>query len=150
MNRLTAQGRGLLLGGTAAVVAGLAVVAGVMSPAHAEVDPKDKDARFISLYDKGCTVVHYRAEGHMIGASNSTWKVWEGGLNCGKTVFAWKPANNQAQIDVVITSQVDGTHIRTFEVDGDKNFCVVSDKDGNWHETGSSNGSGGSGDCTAD
>jgi hypothetical protein len=144
----------VLLGGAAAVVAGLAVVAGVMSPANAAVDPNGKDARFLHLYDKGCIMLHYRAEGYMIDGSgakikDSTWKVWEGDLDCGKVVLGWEPSNNQAQVDVVIYSTRDGAILRTKAVPGDQNYCLKSNGDGTWTENWSSVGGGGSGECTS-
>jgi hypothetical protein len=153
MNRLTASRRGLL-GGGAAVVAGLAVVAGGMSPAHAEVDPFGAHARFVHLYDKGCTGAHYRAEGYLIDGSgakipDSTWKVWEGDLDCNKVLFAWAPADETAQVKVDITSTRDGKPLRAKAVPGDENYCLKTDRDGNWLETTSSVGDGGSGECTA-
>jgi hypothetical protein len=152
MKKLTAQRRGLLGGAAAAAVAvGLAVVAGVMSPAHAAVDPKGADARFIHIYDKGCLGSDYRAEGYLIDGSgakipDSTWKVWEGDLDCNRVVFAWEPANDRARIDVAISN--DGKTLHTQIVPGNKNYCLKSVFDGSWEELWSSVGGGGSGECT--
>jgi hypothetical protein len=152
MKKLTARRRGLL-GGAAAVFAVLAVVAGVMSPAHAKVDPKGADARFINIYDRECVGSHYKAEGYMVDGSgakipDSTWKVWKGGLNCSKVIFAWEPANNQARIDVTISD--DGEILHTQIVPGDQNYCLKSIGKGDWQERWSSDGGGGSGECTSE
>jgi hypothetical protein len=152
MKKLTAQRRGLL-GGAAALFAVLAVVAGVMSPAHADVDPNGADARFLHLYDKGNIMFHYRAEGYMLDDSgkrkpDSTWKVWEGDLDGGPAVLGWTPANERARIDIQITSTKDGHSLLTKDVPGNKNYCLKSNGDGTWTEHESSVGGGGDGECT--
>ena len=98
-------------------------------------------------------MLHYRAEGYMLDDSgakikDSTWKVWEGDLDCGRVVLGWEPANELARIDVQMTSTRDGHNLFAKVVPGDENYCLKSNDDGTWTEHTSDVGGGGSGECT--
>lgn len=149
------------LASAGAIVAALGGITAAMlaaSPARADVNPYDADARFISLGKHGvCNTLTYTAEGYLVDSSgnripDSTWHTWNGSLGgCqlenDKAVLAWKPANAAARIDVVIYTN-DTDHF-TQTVPGDQNYCWIVNGAGTWKENWSSEGGGGSGACTA-
>jgi hypothetical protein len=156
MSEPTVAIRRLPLAGTVVAAIGVLVAVMAISPvARANVDPYGTDARFISLIKTNhCKEITYTAEGYLTNdsgrmISDSTWKNWDGdlGICSGKAVFAWEPANNRAMIDLKIYEE--GTFVRSKSVPGDTNYCLRLTGT-QWTEHSSSDGSGGSGSCTAD
>jgi hypothetical protein len=133
------------------VTAGLVTSLAVASPARAAVNPKGKDARFISLIDRDCRGFDYKVQGFMKKTKDKApaWHTWEGTVGCfQKAVFAWEPANPDAEIIVVI--KIDGEVDWGQIFDGDRNYCLALKRGGDWEEKWSDVGGGGSGSCTAD
>jgi hypothetical protein len=154
--RIVATRRLAWSGAAGAVAVALLATFGVTSQASAEVNPYDADARFISLGKKGqCGTLGYTAEGYMIDSSgekipNSTWHNWDGTLRgclSSFAVFAWEPASSSAE--VLLKVYAGDTFLFSVEVPGDKNFCTYLDSEGDWNDHWSSEGGGGSGQCTA-